>query len=281
MLVAHNLIKPTKMNKRKLLGIILPFLFLSCTKLSDNKNFLLGNTSDKMSARISVVTNNMQNKDGAFTGTASVQAIFKDDLNINDFRISDYSVNKKPSGMFFTSTSLDKELNKRISSFYGNPIKIRLNGVELSSLPKNPYANVVTIDNNLSTWQISKKKGLTLNWTVQRQSSNSNSVNTASTTSSNNLGPIEIVRQVENAVTVIALVPGDLLHTTGTSMYWVVPPNINSFTIDPSVLSAFGIGETIDISIGSGTNFLQYLNGSPIDILSINTTFLPGFSVIN
>lgn len=270
------------MNKKILFGVILSLTFLSCTKLSESKKTLLGNSSDKMSARISVVTNNMQNKDGAFSGTASVQAIFKDDLNINDFKIDNYSVTQRPSGMFFTSSSIDNEINSKMSSFYGNPMKIRLNGIELTNLPKNPFANVVKIDKSLSNWQISKSKGLTLNWTVQRQSSgNSNSIITTSSNSSNNLGPIEIVRQVENAITVIALVPGDLLNTTGTSKYWVVPPHITSFKIDPSVLSSFGLGETIDISIGSGTNLLYYLNGNPIDLLSLNTTFLPGFSVIN
>jgi hypothetical protein len=268
------------MNKLILLNIVFCFFLFSCKKINDNTNPLLGNSGDKMSGRISSVTNNMQTKYGTFSSSASIQGIFKDELKINGFQIDDYGVKKSPSGMFISTTSADSTFEKKFETFYGNPLKLTLNNVNLSNLPYNPYANVVTIDKNIEKWEISKNNGLKLTWAVKNLKS-IQSITRATNTAPFSLQPLDIIQQVPGAVTVVALVPGDLLHSTGKSMYWVVGPDVTSFTIDPSFLSGFSLGETIDISIGSGTNMVFYLNGNPIDILSLNTTYLPGFSVIN
>lgn len=73
---------------------------MSCKK-TEITNPLLGNQSDKMSGRIATVTDNMQTKYGTFKGTASVQGVFKADLNIKSFKIGGFEIEKKTNGDVF------------------------------------------------------------------------------------------------------------------------------------------------------------------------------------
>ena len=254
---------------------------LSCKK-TEITNPLLGNQSDKMSGRIGTVTDNMQTKYGTFTGTASVQGIFKADLNINSFKIGGFEIEKKPTGMFFNSTSGDKNFEQKFATFYGNPMQITLNGFQIKDMPAVPFANVITLNEELEKWKISKVKGITLNWTVRNllgDQGNISNINPASNVL--NQSTLDLPSQVSGAVTVVAMIPSDLQHTTGVSKYWIVSPNATTFTIAPSELSKFSPGENIDITIGTGTNSTYYLNKSPIDMLSINSTNLPNIEIIN
>lgn len=264
-----------------ILLIISTGTLMSCKKI-ETTNPLLGNQSDKMSGRIATVTNNMQTKYGTFTGAASAQGIFKADLNITSFKIGGYEIEKKPTGMFFNSTSGDKNFEQKFITFYGNPMQISLNGFQIENLPAVPFANVITLNEELVKWRISKVKGITLNWTIRNllgDQGNITNINSPSNVLHQNT--LALPSQVSGAVTVVAIRPSDLQHTTGVSNYWIVNPHATTFTINPSELSKFSPGENIDITIGTGTNSTYYLNKSPIDMLSINSTNLPNIEIIN
>lgn len=161
-------------------------------------------------------------------------------------------------------------------------MKISLNGFEIEGMPAVPFANVITLNKELEKWKISKLKGITLNWTIRNllgEQGDITNINPASNVL--NQHTLDLPSQVSGAVTVVAIKPSNLQHTTGVSKYWIVSPNATTFTIDPSELSKFSSGENIDITIGTGTNSTYYLEKSPIDMLSINSTNLPNLEIIN
>lgn len=271
------------MNKIITLVLAVSTMYLiSCNKRDELTNPLLGNATDKMQGRIATVTNNMQTKYGSFAGSATVEGTFSKNLNVENLKIGDYNIEKKPTGMFFNSTSEDQNFEKKFISFYGLPQEFSINGEGLSKLPAVPYANFVTLNNGLENWKVSKSKGITISWKIRNL--NDNQINYTNVVNSGNIlnpSPIDIPEQVPGSVTVVAIIPASLLNTTGVSKYFIVDANATSFTINPSELSNFTIGENIDIMIGSGTDMTYYVNGIPIDILSINTTNLPALEIVN
>lgn len=270
--------------KKLFLVLIITINIIACKK--QDKNPLLEKDTDEMDGRISLVTNNMQTKYGTFSSSASLQANFKEKLNVNEMAIEDFTLTKHPTGMFYNSTSTNNQLEQKYPSYYGKGLTIKLNEKESFISSKVPYANYVTIDSELSEWKISKSKGITIKWKLRSLTSNfiSNTSQVNSTGTIANaimeIDPIDIPTQVDGSRTVVSIVPDDLQNTTGTSLYWLVDQNAQSFTIDPSVLTQYGINETITISISSGTEDTYYISGDPIYLLALNITSLPSIQVI-
>ncbi len=248
------------------------FSMVSCKKSDKNPSAEI--STDQMDGRISTITDNTQTKYGTFASSASIQGTFKNTLNISSLIVGGYQVIKTTTGMYYGQTSVDSSLENKFASFYGKSPKIELNGIKILNIPALPFANVVDINNDLKNWKISKSKGLTLYWKVRSLVKKS--------VANGRLGidSMSLPQQVPGSKTVVAILPDDLRNTTAKSLYWVVDDNTQTFNISPSALAAYSINEKVNITISTGTDFINNNNGKKIEILSLNSTFLPSIEVI-
>src|SRR4051794_14190264 len=105
------------------------FMLICITACNKNDKKTPSNTSsDAMDARIAAVTNNMQTKYGTFVSSASMEGNFKPAFKVTSFQVGSYSVEKKPTGMYFAATSMNPGFAKEFPLFFGKHLNIGLNG---------------------------------------------------------------------------------------------------------------------------------------------------------
>ena len=260
-------------------SLIFLILITSCKKIDQSSTAV----TDIMAGRVASVTDNMQTKYGIFSGSATIQGVFRPSLNTKSFKIGDYIVGKTLTGMYYGETGSDLRLAEKFISLYGKSLTVEINGEKIPNIPAVPYANYMTLNKDLENWTISKTKGLTLEWKVRNlivANNGSGASGTPQVSYMMNIDSTNLAQQVPNSKTTISIIPDHLQNSGAKSLYFIVDENAKSFTINPSALSAFKNNEEVNISICSSTELVYNSNGNKIDILSMNTTYLPNLVVV-
>ncbi len=258
--------------KKKSLNLVLSAVVFVCLLSSCNKDN--NNSASQVIGNVALISSNMQNSAGAFSSIFHIEGKFPDAMGVKTLSVNGVSINRESSGLYYKSSTIDTSLNKMYTSFFGNTSTFNINGNAVKAKLNSPTPLVVDVK-QLSSWTINKITGLTLRWTGGFSNSSATSTNPSKV---HVMGGSPATDSYIGA-TVFAIVPSNLQTTTGTSQYVILDSTSSFITITPAMLGSYSSGESLDFYIGTGEQVSDAINGQPLNLLSVNITYLPQVTV--